>query len=241
MDQTSLNRNRLAILASDWAAQTAINNYAVDPSKVKVVPYGANIEHDKSLDDMRQIIDSRPSDKCKLLFLGIDWFRKGGDIAFQVAKILNESGLPTELVVVGCDPVLDGSLPDFVKPMGFISKSTKQDFNRLAKLLAASHFLIVPSMAECYGIVFCEANSFGVPSISTNVGGIPTIIKDNINGKKFSKDAATSEYCAYISNLFSDYVQYKKLALSSFNEYSTRLNWSVPSSQTVRKLLEDIG
>src|SRR5450759_1120953 len=41
-EQLALARCRLAIYSSDWAASTAIQHYAVDPGKVKVVPFGAN-------------------------------------------------------------------------------------------------------------------------------------------------------------------------------------------------------
>jgi len=65
------------------------------------------------------------------------------------------------------------------------------------------------------------------------------VIKDGLNGKTFSKDANIDEYCKYISNLFLNYSHYKKLALSSFNEYQNRLNWSV-AGEAVKKLLEDL-
>jgi hypothetical protein len=71
------------------------------------------------------------------------------------------------------------------------------------------------------------------------VGGIPTIIKDDVNGKVFSKEANIANYCTYISNLFSNYSEYKHLALSSFNEYQCRLNWSV-AGKTVKNLLTEL-
>jgi glycosyltransferase involved in cell wall biosynthesis len=95
----------------------------------------------------------------------------------------------------------------------------------------------MPSMAESYGIVFCEASSFSTPSLATNIGGIPTAVKDGINGKLFSKDADVTEYCEYILDLFQDYSKYKSLALSSFQEYQSRLNWSV-TSKTIKELLK---
>jgi glycosyltransferase involved in cell wall biosynthesis len=177
-------------------------------------------------------------DKCKLLFLGVDWFRKGGDIALEVARELKRSGLNVELTIVGCQP-FNESPPDFVTTLGFISKNTGLGVNKINKLIAESHFLIVPSRAEAYGNVFCEANSFGVPCISTKVGGIPTIIKDRVNGKVFEKDAYLTEYCTYIHNLFSKYSEYKSLALSSFNEYQSRLNWST-TAKTAKNLLVDL-
>jgi glycosyltransferase involved in cell wall biosynthesis len=239
MEKLALDKCKLAIYSSDWAAKTAIENYQVEPSKVKVVPFGANIEYNQEPDNIKVIVDSRPHNQCNLLFLGVEWFRKGGDIALKVAKELNNQGLPTQLSIVGCKPVIDEPLPNFVNSLGFISKTSKQGLQTINKLLSTSHFLIVPSLADCTPIVFCEANSFGVPCLTTNVGGIPTIIKDDVNGKTFKKEASIEEYCTYISNLFSDYSQYKRLALSSFNEYQERLNWSV-AGKIVKNLLIEL-
>jgi hypothetical protein len=48
------------------------------------------------------------------------------------------------------------------------------------------------------------------------------------------------EYCEYIYNIFTNYHQYKELALSAFNEYESRLNWRV-AGQKVRDLLITIA
>jgi glycosyltransferase involved in cell wall biosynthesis len=232
----SLQKSQLAIYSSDWAAQTAINYYNTDPKKVKVVPFGANIESNLTIDEIKSQIQSRPTNQCKLLFLGMDWFRKGGDVALEVAEKLNNSGLKTELTIVGCQPSVDKPLPNFVKVLGFIPKSTSEGKKKIYQLIADSHFLILPSIADCSPIVFCEANSLGVPCLSRRVGGIPTIIKDNLNGKLFDRDSDPIEYCEYIYNIFTNYNQYKELALSAFNEYESRLNWRV-AGQEVRDLL----
>ncbi|MGL5807404.1 MAG: glycosyltransferase family 4 protein [Xenococcaceae cyanobacterium] len=239
MEKSVLERCKLAIYASDWAAQSAIEHYQINPDKVKVVPFGANLECDRNLDDITNLIKFRSRDRCKLLFLGVDWFRKGGDIAYQVTKQLNEAGLKTELTIVGCQPIIDEPLPNYIKSLGFISKNTSEGRKQLEQIIGETHFLILPSQAECYGIVFCEANSFGVPCISKKVGGIPTIIRDNINGKLFDKNAEIAEYCQYIETLFTNYSKYEQLALSSFQEYQSRLNWEV-AGKTVRKLLIEI-
>lgn len=236
MEKLALKKCKLAIYSSEWAAKTALENYQVDQSKVKVVPFGANIECNRELEDIKSVVDSRPSNQCNLLFLGVDWFRKGGDTALEVAKELNKQGLITKLTVVGCQPIADKPLPEFVSSLGFVSKTSTEGLQTINKLLFESHFLILPSIADCTPVVFSEANSFGVPCLTTNVGGIPTIIKDGLNGKTFTKEANIADYCTYISNLFSNYSDYKSLALSSFNEYQSRLNWSV-AGQTVRKLL----
>jgi glycosyltransferase involved in cell wall biosynthesis len=238
-ERSALSRCSLAIYSSEWAAQTAIKNYKIPPSKVKVVPFGPYLEYDNTLNDVKNMVYSRSSNRCKLLFIGADWRMKGGDIAFNVAKKLNRMGLKTELTVVGCRPTLDEPIPSFVRSEGYISKFTKEGLNRIKRLFSESHFLILPSKSEAFGVVFCEASSFGVPSLATNVGGIPTAIRDGLNGKLFSKDASVEEYCQYILSLFSNYSEYKRLALSSFHEYQHRLNWSV-AGQTVKKLMIEL-
>ncbi len=239
MERLALDRCKLALYASDWAARSAIDYYGADPAKVKVVPFGANIDSRRSLSEIRDLIAARPSHRCKLLFLGVDWERKGGDVALQVAARLNNLGLDTELTVIGCEPNVEGQLPSFVKCLGYISKSTTAGKDKLDRAIAESHFLILPSSAECYGVVFCEANSFGVPCLARKVGGIPTIIRPNINGNLFDLNADISEYCDYIYQLFANYSDYQDLALSAFNEYESRLNWDV-AGQQVKSLVEEI-
>lgn len=239
MEKQAIENCHLAIYSSDWAARSAIEFYHADPGKVKVIPFGANIQASKTLNEIKDLIELRPYHTCKLLFLGVNWLRKGGNVAFEVAKQLNQSGLPTELTIVGCQPQIEGALPDFVKSLGFISKSTLEGKQKIDRLVAETHFLILPSLADCTPIVFCEANALGVPCLSTTVGGIPTIIKDHINGKLFNSSANVTEYCNYITNLFTDYSKYQQLALSAFEEYQVRLNWST-AAKTVKHLLMDL-
>ena len=238
LEQEALASCSLAIYSSDWAAKTAIENYSVDPRKVRVVPFGANIECNRTHEDIVKLIHRRPKDVCRLLFLGVDWRRKGGPVALEIAERLNKAGLKTELHIAGLrQPPVD-PLPDFVIDHGFISKSTPEGKARLEQLIAGSHFLVLLSKAEAYGLVLCEANSFGVPDIVSNVGGIPTIVRDEINGKLFPLETSAADHALYIANLFSDYDRYEELALSSFEEYQQRLNWDVAGRRLMALLNE---
>ena len=240
MERMALEKCQLAIYSSDWAAKSAIEFYHANPNKIKVVPFGANINNEFGFDEIKDAIQARPKDVCKLLFIGVEWHRKGGNVAYEVAKQLNESGLKTELTIVGCQPLVNEALPEFVKSLGFISKSTLEGKERLNQLIIESHFLILPSQAECYGVVFAEANSLGVPCLSTKIGGIPSVIKDDENGRLFSSDRYVSDYCNYIENIFTDYARYQELAYSSFDAYKSRLNWHVAGEQVKNLLMEII-
>jgi glycosyltransferase involved in cell wall biosynthesis len=238
MEQLALSNCRIAIYSSEWAASTAIQNYDVDPAKIKVVPFGANVVCNRNLQDIDLIINNKNFDTCKLLFVGVDWFRKGGDFALAVADLLNQRGIRTELHIVGCNP--SGRMPDFVIKHGYVSKKTEESRVFLDKLMSESHFLILPTIADCVPVVFAEACSFGLPSLATNVGGIPTAIQNGKSGQTFPLGENPEKYCDYIESLMSSKQEYNKLALSSFREYVERLNWS-SAGKKVYDLIEEFS
>jgi glycosyltransferase involved in cell wall biosynthesis len=239
VEQLILSKCRLAIFSSEWAADTALKYYDVDPVKVKVVPFGANIECHRDIPEIKKILSNKNFDVCKLLFVGVEWFRKGGDAAVKIAGLLNKIGLQTELHVVGCRP--PGEMPEFVKQYGFISKKTEQGRNLLDDVYSKAHFLILPTRAECCAIVFAEASSFGLPSLATDVGGVTTAIHNGKNGQTFSPTDDPEQYCQYILYLMANRQEYERLSLSSFQEYTERLNWKTAGQKMHDLILEFCG
>lgn len=237
--QASLSRSSLAIFSSDWAARAAIELYGVTPAKVKVVPFGANVNCNHRLEAVQTWVKARSKKTLRLLFLGKRWEQKGGPLVVQVAQALHKAGESVELTIVGCKPPQHEKLPAYIHCPGFISKRTPEGLAQLTRLLQESHFLFVPSQGEAYGIVFCEANAYGLPCLTTFVGGIATIVKDELNGRTFALNASVQEYCDYIINLMRQPQRYQEMALAAFNEYETRLNWTVAAGK-VQEFIQDI-
>jgi glycosyltransferase involved in cell wall biosynthesis len=190
-----------------------------------VVPFGANLDCNRTSGDIRALVGARSRTTCRLLFVGVDWRRKGGDVAVDIVRRLNERGVPAEIHVAGCTPPEE--LPDFVRVHGFISKTSGEGRRRLDDLFSAAHFLILPTRADCTPVVFPEACSFGLPVLTTDVGGIRTVIRNGRNGYALTSDAPPDAYCEVIERLWSSRGDYEQLALSAFAEYSERLNWDV--------------
>jgi glycosyltransferase involved in cell wall biosynthesis len=240
-ERAALSRAALAIYWSGWAAQSAIRYYGLDPTKVRVVTPGPAVDDKDTigLDEARRFVGERPRNRCRLLFVGIDWIRKGGDKALEVAKLLNASGIATELVVVGCEPQVDGPLPEFVRVIGHLSRSSEGDAAKLNFLYKISHFLIMPTRADCTPVVLLEANAFALPALTTNAGGIPEIVKCNINGITLPLSAEPIEYSKFIANLMQHYDEYEELALSAFKEFQIRLN-NRTAAAAVLSLIEEL-
>jgi glycosyltransferase involved in cell wall biosynthesis len=239
MEQLALERADLALYASDWAAASARQHYLADAAKVKVVPFGANIEQEPTPDSVTTFVERRPRDRCRLVFIGVEWQRKGGDVAVEVARELNRRGMPSKLSVIGSSPVLRSEDRAFVDLLGFLDKGTTAGAARIEEELKRAHFLILPSRAECSALVLCEANAFGVPCITTNVGGIPTIVRDDVNGVVRDRHASPGTFADAILSKLAEPGAYRRMALSSYAEYRARLNWDV-SGRHVKSLLDEL-
>lgn len=240
LEAEALARCARVVYSSEWAADSAVRDYGVDRSKIRVISFGANVDGERSPEDLQALVAARSRTRLKLLFLAVDWHRKGGDIALEVAAELHAAGLPVELDIVGCLPPEGTLVPAYVRCHGRISKATAEGRAQLERLIAESHFLVLPTRADCTPVVLAEANAFGVPGVAPEVGGIGSLIRAGHNGHMVSARAPASDYASYIAGCWQDEARYHDLALSSYAEYSTRLNWK-SAGRTMRALLAEVA
>jgi len=240
MEKIALERCAVAVYSSQWAAESAINYYQIPREKVQVITYGANIETDWDEQQVHEWVEEKSFDTCNLLFVGVDWERKGGDIALETAKRLYEHGLNTELHVLGSSPPAEIDLPDYVKVHGFVSKETLEGQRFIHDKMKGAHFLILPTRADCTPIVYAEFNAYGIPVLTTDVGGITSLIREDMNGRTFPLEARGQAYADYILELFSRNGDYVKMAHTSYREYRDRLNWH-HSGELMMAVLEQVA
>lgn len=239
LEKQALDSCALAVYSSEWAAQSAIQFYGTDASKVKVVPFGANFDVHYSGDEVNDFIHSRGKNKLKILFNGVDWKRKSGDLVLATVKEMKRRGIDVELHIVGIRKMPFTNLPEYVKYHGFLNKSVPKQKALLVSLYQTCHFLFLPSKAEAFGCVFCEAGMFGMPSLTRKTGGVTSAVTNGKNGFTLDMNADMNEYANLISSYFLDYDKYIELAVSSYNEYHTKLNWT-SAGESLSKLIHEI-
>ncbi|MDJ0509687.1 MAG: glycosyltransferase family 4 protein [Crocosphaera sp.] len=220
-ESSAILRAKKLVYSSQWAANSAIKDYGASPEKIEIIPFGANID---TIPDAQRILDKCSSSRCRLLFMGRDWERKGGKLAFDTLTSLLDMGVDAELLVLGCYPPLEYT-HERLKVIPNLNKNISEEREQFNNLLLESHFLIFPTRADCSPIVICEANASGIPVITTDVGGIPSIIKNGKNGFMLSLSASGQDYAQLIQANFSDPKQYQHLVRVSRAEYEVRLNW----------------
>jgi glycosyltransferase involved in cell wall biosynthesis len=218
-------KSAAAIFASDWAANSAIKTFGLNPEKVHVVPFGANLNSPPSEPDIKQIINQKKFDKFRIIFIAVNWEQKGGDIVIDTLNLLDKDKI--ELNVIGAEPIIKGATPSYLKYHGFLSKNNPDNVTKMKNILSESHLMFMPSRQEAYGIVLCEANAYGLPVISSNIGGIPTIVREDTNGFLYPLNTDITEIAAKIQTLMDNRAELERLSLSSYNQFTERLNWNV--------------
>ena len=83
--------------------------------------------------------------------------------------------------------------------------------SNIGPYLAAANMLLITSKNEGFGMVIAEAGFFGVPSLSTDVGGVREFIEDGING--ILVQATPFDIASNIMTLSSDLKKVTQLGL----------------------------
>ncbi len=234
IQKRSISKAKIILYPTNWAARAAIEVYHAKKENTHVIPFGANIE---KIPMKEKVFMKRQSNQCRLLFVGVNWERKGGDIALETLIMLEQLGIMAELIVCGCEPPR-GVLHSRMKVIPYLNKNDESQRRKLEKLYAQSDFFLLPTRNECFGIAMCEANAFGLPVITTETGGVSGVILDGENGFLLPYDARGDAYAEIIAKAYRDVSQYNYLVKASRIAYEERLNWDVWGKATKKVLLE---
>lgn len=127
-----------------------------------------------------------PGRKTRLLSTGCSTFWKGPDMLLKVARLLTVLGFDFEWLVAGrineqikemVENRIGASFDEcHVKVLGFI------DSEELVKRLCSTTIFVHTAYIENSPNSICEAQCIGVPVVSTNVGGISSLVRNGVDG-----------------------------------------------------------
>jgi len=212
----------LIVYPSAWARDCAIRLHAADGDKCLEQAFGGNLPYDDpSWLEVKDAINRRAGRKeIVLLLISSDWERKGGPFARAVIEELGRKGVSARLKVIGVGPQ---RIPG-VEVVGQVDKWNDAGAEKFKTAMYDSDFIILPSLAEAYGMALWEGAAHGLPMIGRATGGIGSIIKDQESGLLFPSDAEPSFVANWIEEARGTN-RYLDLSERSFAEYRQRGNW----------------
>jgi glycosyltransferase involved in cell wall biosynthesis len=195
---------------NEWVAVSLREDYGVPADKVTVVSPG--VDQELFRPDPRVRTENAV---VRLLFVGGDFARKGGDLLLRWAKETRVS-MPWELHLVTRDEVPE--TPGVVVHHGVANNSPA-----LAALYQSSDLFVLPTRADCYSLVAMEAMSCGLPVVISNLGGIPEIVSDGETGillEPGDYDALASA----LDSLVADTVRRQAMGQAALRRAQTHFN-----------------
>ena len=234
-ERRAIEAARLVYYSSDFMMQRAIADFGREiQDKVAACPWGANLD-----DAPEAPIQKLPLAPLRLLFVGTNWERKGGDVAVDTLRALRSRGLETELHLIGAD-ANEGKQIQGLISHGFLDKNRISDLTRIQSILRGAHFLILPTRADCTPMVVAEANSYSIPVLISNVGGVPSIMNAGVNGYTLPISSTGEDYADLVLSLIGDENEYSLLSANSYRHYLHKLNWRAWSERTVELLRQKV-
>ncbi len=223
----------LILFSSEFMLERALLEFGEHYApKMAALTWGAN------LDSFPTVAPQKPPLKpLKLLFVGKDWTRKGGDVVVETLRELQSRGVAAELHLIGTNTNAFGAEKNVINH-GHLNKNRRSDWSLMQKLLNDAHFLVVPTKADCTPMVVAEANSHGVPVLITNVGGVSSLMRPGWNGEMLPLEANASDYADRLMALSADPVKYEALSRSSFEHFMEYLTWAA-WSKALTNILKD--
>lgn len=249
-DQRTLDRSSLVLYAADWVRDDALLAYGADPSKIHVLPFGANVPDPGQAEVTRSIIRRRGA-PVQLTFVGADWRRKGLRLAQLLTTRLNRCGVEAELAAVGPDfdgmhftgkwkgdggelEVTDIRSDPSIRLLGFVDKQSTAARQAYSDLLLRSDYLVHPAHFECFGIVLAEAAAHGLPVLALDAYGPRDVVRPGQTGHLFPPHDFVERACDVVLADRDNPDAYHTVALAARREYELKLNWT----SAVRQFLE---
>ncbi len=171
----ALGRARFVLVANEGVAQLARRHCANTSLIPPLVDLGER--------DIATPRRPRSSGPWRILYVGRIEAAKGIRELLRAAGSIERSGLPLELDLVGSNLEADRFRSEaeragspLVRFHGVIS-----DRSRLRRLFDAADLFVLPTYSEGFPRVLLEAMAFGVPVLTTFVGGIPSVMRDGEN------------------------------------------------------------
>ena len=199
IERRAIHDSAAVVAASEIEAGELEQLYGADASRLRVIPCGVDPEvfHPIRQADARRELGRDECEKM-VLFVGRIEQIKGIDVLLRAIGLLfqrypehrnelcllvvggaldaEDSEAETEKIVELRRLVHEHRLEDTVDFVG------SQEQPRLALYYNAADLCAVPSLTESFGLVALEAMACGTPVVGTRVGGLQTVIDNDVSG-----------------------------------------------------------
>jgi glycosyltransferase involved in cell wall biosynthesis len=164
----TFHRAAMCIGWSEWARASFSRDYGVPDSRTAVVAPGVDLS-EWTLPSSRRAYGGPP----RLLFVGGDFVRKGGDLLLDVFRAHFRGRCELDLVTRDAVPG---------EPGVRVHRGLTTGSPQLRQLYADADAFVLPTRGDCFSIATIEAMATGLPVVVSGIAGIPEIVAPQKSG-----------------------------------------------------------
>ena len=196
----------------NWSSAVLVNSHAIrgklvaqeglNSAKIRVIHNGVDTARSRPDSDLRQKLFSG-LDACKLVVLVGNMVSdvKGHSCLIAAAPAVLREFPDARFVLVGDGP-LRSEFEKTVMKTGVIDKFLFLGYRSdVPEILACCDLAVLPSRAEGFPNAALEYLAAGLPTVASNVGGIPELIEDGVTGRLVPPEDAPALSAAILSLL----------------------------------------
>ena len=204
-------------------------NYKIDKNKIKQITPGVD----------REVFSPNPSIKRENIFLSIGRIQPQKGQVETLKFLSNFRKIESDFMCyfIGGPSGKSGNeyLDELKKNIKDLDLDSHVEFLdnlsqiKIKELLNKSKLLIHTSKFETFGLVAIEANSMGVPVLTTNNGSLVEIIENDKNGF-FSDNLVESRVNNFVYNLLQDDSRFESI-MKNCLEKSSKYDWNITAEE----------
>jgi glycosyltransferase involved in cell wall biosynthesis len=185
LDQMCTRLSDVVIAVSQHTGEHLVEVEGAPREKVAVIVNGIDFDRVRPSEGGRERVRQELGigDGHLMLIVARLHPEKGYDQLFAALPELKARVSAPFLLAVAGTGAMEGAFREKARALGCESVVRFLGFRRdVADLMVAADLVVLPSLAEAFGLALAEAVYLGVPVVATRTGGIPEIVRDGVDG-----------------------------------------------------------
>jgi glycosyltransferase involved in cell wall biosynthesis len=222
---------RKVFTMSEYLRQSFIRDFDVPAERVVNVGCGIN------LDALPEPVPDKRYDSREVLFIGVDFPRKGGWELLKAFRGVSAKYADARLHLVGPrELTVPAELQRGVVFHGFLNKSDPADRERLADLFRRCCLFVMPSLYEPFGIAPLEAMAHQLPAVVTRRWALQEMVTPGKTGELVAC-ASVDDLEAKLTGLLGDPAALKRMGEAGRQTVLDRYTWD----KVAQRLLDEVA
>lgn len=202
VEKIGMEKADAVIAVSNYTKNIIMENYGIEPNKIKVVHNAINPDYfDQVISTPNILLDLKKQGKKIVLFVGRITLQKGPDYLLRAAKKVLQFNQNVVFIMAGSGD-MERQIIEMAASEGIADKFLFAGFLKgddLKKAYTAADLFVLPSVSEPFGLSALESITLGTPTIVSKQSGIAEVIQNALKVNFWDVDEIANKILACLT------------------------------------------